>query len=154
MSIITNPAQDMSHIAIEITNQRGIYSVAFSPDSSTLASNLVLWCSHQMAQDLPVQPWRETFTCGTRKREVFHGAKALVFSPDNKTLINGDGNGRIQLWDITTGNEIITLNGHMEGVETLHFSPDGNTLVSAGQDGTILLWDWDEVINSAFEENQ
>ena len=82
-------------------------------------------------------------------REVFHGAKVLVFSPDNTTLINGDGNGRIQLWDITTGDEIITLNGHMEGVETLHFSPDGNTLVSAGQDGTILLWDWEEVLKGS-----
>ena len=69
-----------------------------------------------------------------------------MFSPDNTTLINGDGNGRLQLWDTTTGDELITLNGHMEGVETLQFSPDGNTLVSAAQDGTILLWDWDEII--------
>ncbi|MYC78611.1 sigma-70 family RNA polymerase sigma factor [Candidatus Poribacteria bacterium] len=80
-------------------------------------------------------------------REVFHGSEVLVFSPDSTVLINGDGNGRIQLWDITTGDEIITLNGHMEGVETLQFSPDGNTLVSAGQDGTILLWDWNEILN-------
>ena len=43
---------------------------------------------------------------------------------------------------MTTGNELVTLNGHMEGVETLKFSPDGKTLVSAGQDGTILLWNW------------
>ena len=81
-------------------------------------------------------------------REVFHGSEALAFSPDNKTLINGDGNGRIQLWDITTGDELTTLNGHTGQVETLKFSPDSNTLVSAGQDGTILLWNWNEIIKN------
>ena len=81
-------------------------------------------------------------------REVFHGSEVLVFSPDNTVLVNGDENGRIQLFDMTTGDEHITLNGHMEGVETLQFSSDGNTLVSAGQDGTILLWDWDKVVEN------
>ncbi len=80
-------------------------------------------------------------------REVFHGSEALVFSPDNTTLINGDGNGRLQLWDIATGDELTTFDGHTGQVETLQFSPDGNTLVSAAQDGTILLWDWSEILN-------
>ena len=87
-------------------------------------------------------------------REVFQGSEVLVFSADGTVLVNGDGNGRIQLWDITTEGEIITLNGHMEEVETLHFSPDGNTLVSAGKDGTILLWDWDEIINGLSVKNK
>ena len=87
-------------------------------------------------------------------RQVFQGSKVLVFSPDSTMLVNGDGNGRIQLWDITTGDELITLNGHMEGVETLQFSPDGNTLVSAAQDGTILLWDWEEIIKGLPEADK
>ena len=87
-------------------------------------------------------------------REVFHGTEALVFSPDNTVLVNGDGNGRIQLWDMTTGDKIITLNGHMEGVETLRFSPDGKTLVSAGKDGTILVWNWDEIMNGLSKANK
>ena len=87
-------------------------------------------------------------------REVFHGTEALIFSPDNTVLVNGDSNGRLQLWDMTTGDEIITLNGHTKGAKTLRFSPDGETLVSAGQDGTILLWDWDEIINGSSEMNK
>ena len=120
--------------------------LAFSPNGKLLAAGsqkqIRLW-------NMGTGNWGKGITSiDNRKdgREVFHGAKALVFSPDNTTLINGDGNGRLQLWDITTGDELITLNGHMEGVETLQFSPDGNTLVSAAQDGTILLWDWDEII--------
>ena len=129
-----------------VTYQAPISVLAFSPNGKLFAagshSQIRLW-------NMETGNWGKGITSiNNRKddREIFHGAKALVFSPDNTTLINGDGNGRLQLWDITTGDELITLNGHMEGVETLHFSPDGNTLVSAAQDGTILLWDWEEII--------
>ena len=129
-----------------VTYQAPISVLAFSPNGKLFAAGsqkqIRLW-------NMGTGNWGKGISSiDNRKdgREVFHGAKALVFSPDNTTLINGDGNGRLQLWDITTGDELITLNGHMEGVETLQFSPDGNTLVSAAQDGTILLWDWNEII--------
>ena len=123
-----------------------IFVLAFSPNGNLLAAG-----SHRQIRlwNMETGNWGKGISSiDNRKdgREIFHGAKALVFSPDNTTLINGDGNGRLQLWDITTGDELITLNGHMEGVETLQFSPNGNTLVSAAQDGTILLWDWNEII--------
>ena len=130
-----------------VTYQVPIISVlAFSPNGKLLAAG-----SHRQIRlwNMETGNWGKGISSiDNRKdgREVFHGAKALVFAPDNTTLINGDGNGRLQLWDITTGDELITLNGHMEGVETLQFSPNGNTLVSAAQDGTILLWDWNEII--------
>ena len=123
-----------------------IFVLAFSPNGNLLAAG-----SHRQIRlwNMETGNWGKGISSIDNckdGREIFHGAKALVFSPDNTTLINGDGNGRLQLWDITTGDELITLNGHMEGVETLQFSPDGNTLVSAAQDGTILLWDWDKII--------
>ena len=123
-----------------------IFVLAFSPNGNLLAAG-----SHRQIRlwNMETGNWGKGISSIDNckdGREIFHGAKALVFSPDNTTLINGDGNGRLQLWDITTGDGLITLNGHMEGVETLHFSPDGNTLVSAAQDGTILLWDWDKII--------
>ena len=74
-----------------------------------------------------------------------------MFSPDNKTLVNGDKNGKIQLWDIPTGEKIKTLNGHTQPVETLVFSPDGKMLVSTGQDGTILVWDWSDALKRSPE---
>ena len=76
------------------------------------------------------------------------GVKVFVFSPDNRMLVAGFGNGYfgIELWDTETGDKLTTLDGHTAPVQTLVFSPDGKTLVSTGQDGTILLWDWDEVL--------
>ena len=131
-----------------------ITALTFSPNGKGLAAGsrkqIRLW-------NMGTGNWEKGITSiggATEDQEVFHGSEALVFSPDNKTLVNGDRNGKLQLWDITTGNEIITLEGHTKQVETLRFSPDGKTLVSAAQDGTILLWDWDKVINGSFEGNK
>ena len=131
-----------------------IFVLAFSPNGKRLAAGsqeqIRLW-------NMETGNWGKGISSINNREEnraVFHGSQALVFSPDNMILVNGDRNGKLQLWDITTGNELITLNGHTAEVETLHFSPDGNTLVSAAQDGTILLWDWEEVINSASEKNK
>ena len=79
-------------------------------------------------------------------KNIPRGTESLVFSPNDTVLVAGLRNGSIELFDMTTGEKITTLNGHTLMVETLAFSPDGKTLVSTGQDGTILLWDWDEVV--------
>ena len=134
-------------IIVTTTYKDPILVLAFSPNGKRLAAG-----GHQQIRlwNMEVGNWGKGVTSIDSYKdgkEVFHGSEALVFSPDNTVLVNGDGNGRLQLWDITTGNELITLNGHTAQIETLHFSPDGKTLVSAGQDGTILLWDWDEVLN-------
>ena len=84
----------------------------------------------------------------SRLKDVTRGPQSLAFSPDDTVLVAGLRNGSIELLDMTTGEKIITLNGHTLMVETLAFSPDGKTLVSTGQDGTILVWDWDKIIKS------
>ena len=83
-----------------------------------------------------------------RLKDVSHSPKSLAFSPDDTVLVAGLRNASIELWDLTTGEKINTLNGHTQSVETLVFSPDAKTLVSTGQDGTILLWDWDKILQS------
>ncbi|MBW4627967.1 MAG: WD40 repeat domain-containing protein [Brasilonema octagenarum HA4186-MV1] len=52
----------------------------------------------------------------------------------------GTGNTTIKLWDVTTGKQKITLNGHSNEVYSVSFSRDGKTLASASFDQTIKLW--------------
>ena len=47
----------------------------------------------------------------------------------------------VRLWDIRTGENIVTFLGHPTDIQCLAFSPDSKILASGSFDGTILLWD-------------
>lgn len=123
-----------------------IAALAFSPDGTLLAVG-----THRHVHLWDVDTGNKLFSISTghrRGRNTFTGyAKPLIFSPDGAVLVNGHSYGAIQLWKVTTGDQISVLDGHTQQVATLVFSPDGTTLVSTAMDGTIFLWDWDEILN-------
>ncbi|MDE0317689.1 MAG: sigma-70 family RNA polymerase sigma factor [Candidatus Poribacteria bacterium] len=130
---------------IHIAYQEHIRTLAFSPNG-----NLIAIASNRRIHLLRL-------LAGHRHsllKEIPHGAYALVFSPDNTSLVIGRSNSKIELWNLETEDKPTTLDGHTATVKTLVFSPDGKTLVSTGQDGTILLWDWDEVLKSFDREEK
>ena len=47
----------------------------------------------------------------------------------------------VKLWDVTTGTNIATLQGHTDWVNSVAFSPDGTTLASGSWDNKVKLWD-------------
>jgi WD40 repeat protein len=70
-----------------------------------------------------------------------HGAfvQDVVFSPDGRTLLSGDGSKLIKLWDVAKRKEIATLSGHSGGIRALDVSPDGKTLASCSGP-SVRLW--------------
>ena len=117
-----------------------IVTLAYSPDRSLLAVGSV---KRIRLLGSPKQPHFKEVSYG---EDVW--GRAMVFSPDNSVIVRGLKAGRIQLWDVTTGDKLAVLDGHTTTVRTLEFSADGKTLVSAAEDGTILLWEWDEVLTT------
>ncbi len=65
---------------------------------------------------------------------------AAAFSADGKIPATATSKN-IKLWEVATGKELATLNGHTDLVWSLAFSPDGKTLASGSWDNTIKLWD-------------
>jgi tricorn protease-like protein len=71
---------------------------------------------------------------------------AVAFSPDGKTLLSGSHDGTLIQWDVATGKQVRSIEGHREHgrpfeVVSVAFSPDGKVLASASSDQTVRLWD-------------
>jgi WD40 repeat protein len=65
---------------------------------------------------------------------------SVALSPNNKLLATGDFHGRVCLWEMATGKELITCYGHHNFVNSVVFSLNRELLASASHDGTIKLW--------------
>ena len=89
-----------------------------------------------------------SFDCGMSQSSLLRefaghteGAFFVAFSPDDQTVISGNGDGTIRFWDAAAGTLRGVHQGHTGRVQSLSLSPDGRTIASAGSDGTVKLWD-------------
>ena len=79
------------------------------------------------------------------------GAKSWVtsvaFAPGGDVLATGGGNtlifkpGEVKLWDLSTGKERKSFEGHGSTVWSVAIDPRGKTLASASYDKLVKLWD-------------
>jgi WD40 repeat protein len=77
---------------------------------------------------------------GTLEAPAAH-VRAIVFSPDGKTLAAGSEGGTIKLWDVATRKERDAFKAHTAEVSCLSFSADSRMLISGSDDKTVKLWD-------------
>ena len=114
-----------------------VETIAFSPDSSTLASS-------GYSPNGIIRLW-DTDTA--KLRGTLDGSEeeilVLAFSPDGTILASSGGwpDYRIRLWDVATHQPRDTRFDNTGAPYALSFSPDGKTLVSGGGDNTVRLWD-------------
>lgn len=66
-----------------------------------------------------------------------------AISPDGKVIAVALKSRRVQLFEVGSGKQLHSLEGHFSSVTALAFSADGQTLASGSVDGTIRLWNVD-----------
>jgi WD40 repeat protein/serine/threonine protein kinase len=74
-------------------------------------------------------------------KSVTQVAASVAFSPDGRQVLVAIGGQTATLWDVATGQEVLTLRGHAGQVLGVAFSPDGRRVATAGADATVRLWD-------------
>jgi WD40 repeat protein len=55
--------------------------------------------------------------------------------------VSGSEDNALKVWELETGREIRTLEGHIGAVRSVCLTPDGRRVVSGSDDGTLKVWD-------------
>ena len=108
-----------------------------SPD---LSDSIHLWeiATGKDLRQFPGEP--------AEKRGDLRIVNALAFTADGRTLISGEENGSIVIYDVSNAAVRATLRGHKNAVRAVCVSTNGKRLVSASTDLTALVWDLAGVI--------
>ncbi|KAH7341263.1 WD40-repeat-containing domain protein [Rhizoctonia solani] len=113
-----------------------VWSVAFSPDGSRIASgsrDCNIYISNSYSGATLVGP-----LTGHTDSISF-----LSFSPDGAYLASASEDHTIRIWNSITGAQFGNeLRGHQNCVMCVVFSSGGKYLVSSSDDHTIQVWDW------------
>jgi WD40 repeat protein/DNA-binding SARP family transcriptional activator len=121
---------------LTVPTAQGIFTgVAFGPDGETLAAP---------AEPAGVTIW-DTET-GDEVRTLVGSVRArsttVVFSPDGRRLAAAsDALPAPDVWDVDSGEHLLTLDIHLADARTIAFSADGTSLISGSLDGWVRIWD-------------
>jgi WD40 repeat protein len=138
--------------AAEETNRRQLYAAQMALaeqawEDAGVARMLDLLNNHipkPGQEDLRGFEWYHLWGLGHSELRSFRHGNVMVpvvFFPDNRRVATGGSDGTVKVWDVVTGEQLMTLAGHSGQVASVAVSPDGRTLASAGADKTARVWD-------------
>jgi WD40 repeat protein/serine/threonine protein kinase len=132
-------------------HEGAVGTVVFSRDGARLASldlRQTLWLWHFSAAGqltpatAPIQlgppTSAKTIAVLGRSRQ---GITSLAFSPDGRRLASVSPDRPVQLWDVATGSEVLTLADTPDWPACVAFTPDGHRLVLSTSAGWVAVWD-------------
>ncbi|MEK6256595.1 MAG: serine/threonine protein kinase, partial [Chloroflexota bacterium] len=67
---------------------------------------------------------------------------SLAWSPDTEGLriVTGGEDGKVRIWNPTTGQQLLKIDAHLEPINSVDWSPDGDMIASGSADNTVKFW--------------
>ena len=116
------------------------FAVDLSPDGKLVVAayleGISLWAVQSGERIRRLQIGRDP-----KKHFSLEMVRTVRFSPDGKHVLSASDDRTARLWEVSSGKELLRLDGHRSSVSCAIFSPDGKRLVTAGSDMTERLWD-------------
>ena len=118
-----------------------MWGIAFSPDGRTIAaSESPSWPSYTMAGAIRLFDSKSLRPLRTVARLEGGAFTAIGFSPDGRTLAFGTNLGASGIYDVASGERLVSFPGHTTNIWQVEFSPDGKNVVTSADDGKALVW--------------
>jgi WD40 repeat protein/serine/threonine protein kinase/tetratricopeptide (TPR) repeat protein len=76
-----------------------------------------------------------------KRRHGTSPATAVSWSPDGRRLVSGDINGLAEVWELSTGQKVVSAQLQTPPIYAVAWSPDGRRIASGGTDQTVRVWD-------------
>jgi WD40 repeat protein len=114
-----------------------VYRVRFHPDGRHLSAgshdgSVIVWDLMTYTAVRTIQGEKDNLT------------PDVGLSPDGKRFTisreKGKGEREIEVRDLTDGQMVFTLPGHVDNYHKVEFSPDGKWLAAGGNDQTVRVW--------------
>ena len=127
-----------------------VTGLAYTPDGKQIAS-----CSGWPTGDRTLRLWdaatgevlRKFDTSGMPKDPGISGPReapgelyALALSPHGDYIVTGATGGATTVWNVTTGELVRNVEGHLATVYGAAVAPDGRRALTGGRDSTARLW--------------
>ena len=77
----------------------------------------------------------------TQDRSSQNQVYRVTFSSDGRRLATTNLDGTVNVWDASSGQELLTVSGHQSAILNVSFSPDGRYLATTSTDQTARVWD-------------
>jgi len=115
--------------------------IALSPDGRTLAVAVSpIWPSFSMSGSIELLDARTL----KLERVLAHVSgvafQTIAFSPNGRWLAFGGSDGSAGIFDVPTGEKLVTFPGHTTDIYQVAFSPDGRNVITAAGDGRAFVW--------------
>lgn len=69
--------------------------------------------------------------------------QGVTWSPDAKRIVTSFANGKVQVWDVSTGALLFELAGHTNYIWHILYSPSGSKVATASRDGMTIVYNAD-----------